>query len=83
MPRSITLAPLTMTSLGLVAATKYSGTTVLKDVQRAGTTDKTQKHQRTWVDWFNWRANRIMRVSVEGFVLSCQLCAGGVDSSRP
>ena len=46
MRRSIALALLTIVSLSAAAATKDSGTTTLKDVQPAGTTDKKQKHQR-------------------------------------
>jgi hypothetical protein len=46
MRRSITLTLLMMISLNAVAATKDSGTTTLKEIQPAGTTDKKQKHQR-------------------------------------
>jgi len=44
MRRSIALALLTIFSLS--AATKDSGSTTLKDVQPAGTTDKNHKHQQ-------------------------------------
>jgi hypothetical protein len=37
---------LTMITLSATAATKDSGTTSLKDVQPAGTTDKNHKHQQ-------------------------------------
>ena len=46
MHRSIALALLTMITLSAVAGTKDSGTTTLKDVQPAGTTDKNHKHQQ-------------------------------------
>lgn len=46
MRRLIALAVLTMITSGMRAASKESGTTTLKDVQPAGTTDKKQKHQR-------------------------------------
>ena len=46
MRRLIALAVLTMVASGMQAASKESGTTTLKDVQPAGTTDKKQKHQR-------------------------------------
>jgi hypothetical protein len=46
MRRSIALTVLTMITLSAVAATKDSGTTTLREVQPAGTTDKKQKHQR-------------------------------------
>jgi len=46
MRTSIALTLLTIASLSAIAATKDSGTTTLKDVQPAGTTDKKQKHQR-------------------------------------
>jgi hypothetical protein len=46
MRRLIALTALTMVALSALAATKDSGTTTLKEVQPAGTTDKKQKHQR-------------------------------------
>jgi hypothetical protein len=46
MRRLIALGMLTMITLGATAATKDSGTTSLKDVQPAGTTDKNHKHQQ-------------------------------------
>jgi len=46
MRRLITLTILTMTALNAIAGTKDSGTTTLKDVQPAGTTDKQHKHQQ-------------------------------------
>jgi hypothetical protein len=46
MRRSIALALVTMFSLSATAATKDFGTTTLKDVQPAGTTDKNHKHQQ-------------------------------------
>jgi hypothetical protein len=44
MHRSIALGLLL--ALGAIAGTKDSGTTTLKDVQPAGTTDKNHKHQQ-------------------------------------
>ena len=46
MHRLIALTALMTVALSAVAATKDSGTTTLKEVQPAGTTDKKQKHQR-------------------------------------
>jgi hypothetical protein len=46
MRRSIALALLTIITLSATAGTKDSGTTTLKDVQPAGTTDKKHKHQQ-------------------------------------
>ena len=46
MRRSIALALLAMITLSATAGTKDSGTTTLKDVQPAGTTDKNHKHQQ-------------------------------------
>ncbi len=46
MRRLIALTTLTIVALSAVAATKESGTTTLKDVQPAGTTDKKHKHQQ-------------------------------------
>jgi hypothetical protein len=45
MRRLILVILLTMVALSAIAATKDTGTTVLKDVQPAGTTDKKHKHQ--------------------------------------
>jgi gentisate 1,2-dioxygenase len=42
----IALTALTMVTLSAVAATKDSGTTMLKDVQPVGVTDKKHKHQQ-------------------------------------
>lgn len=46
MRRLIALTVLAIGALSAVAATKESGTTTLKDVQPAGTTDKKHKHQQ-------------------------------------
>jgi len=46
MRRLIALTLLTMVTLNAIAGTKDSGTTTLKDVQPAGTTDKQHKHQQ-------------------------------------
>ncbi|HEY7305983.1 MAG TPA: hypothetical protein VH601_17795 [Bryobacteraceae bacterium] len=46
MQRLIALTAFVMVTGSMVAATKESGTTTLKDVQPAGTTDKKHKHQR-------------------------------------
>src|SRR3954469_4813523 len=46
MRRLIALTVLTMVTFSVVAANKNSGTTTLKDVQPAGTTDKNHKHQQ-------------------------------------
>jgi gentisate 1,2-dioxygenase len=46
MRRFILFALLTMVTLNATAGTKDKGTTVLKDVQPAGTTDKKHKHQQ-------------------------------------
>jgi gentisate 1,2-dioxygenase len=46
MRRLILVILLTMVALSAIAATKDTGTTVLKDVQPAGTTDKKHKHQQ-------------------------------------
>jgi hypothetical protein len=46
MRRLIALTVLMMVSFSAVAANKISGTTTLKDVQPAGTTDKDHKHQQ-------------------------------------
>lgn len=46
MRRFIALVLLATVCSSMPAATKEAGTTTLKDVQPAGTTDKKQKHQR-------------------------------------
>ena len=46
MRRLIALTGLMMVTLSVEAADKISGTTTLKDVQPAGTTDKDHKHQQ-------------------------------------
>jgi hypothetical protein len=46
MRRLVALTVLTLVTFIVVAATKDSGTTTLKDVQPAGTTDKNHKHQQ-------------------------------------
>lgn len=46
MRKMIALTLLTTLSLPGIAATKDSGTTTLRDVQPAGTTNKKQKHQQ-------------------------------------
>jgi len=46
MRRLVALTVLTVATFIVVAATKDSGTTTLKDVQPAGTIDKNHKHQQ-------------------------------------
>jgi hypothetical protein len=46
MPKAVGFALLILFALHAVAANKETGTTVLKDVQPAGTTGKNHKHQQ-------------------------------------
>jgi hypothetical protein len=46
MMRKIVVLSLMMIAISAVADTKDAGTTTLKDVQAAGTTDKNHKHQQ-------------------------------------